>query len=502
MKNTQKNIMILISGIMALLILVQHHYVYMYFDDYGYASLSYAGYSNNSGMDFGIGDIVQFLKFHYLNWGGRVLYFFLEIAIFRIGGLPLMQKIQAVVIIFIGVASGKLIAMAVRACPCKCVSLALVLFGTMHIKTLRDGVYWYSASVLYIWPMLPFLGSICLWFKNQKKATRATGTVCILLTFFAAFSQEQFAVLTLSFYVVNILFEYLTKTIKNLRFQFGVCASAMAGGAITIFAPGNMVRAQSGIYDVFYDKGIWARTIHNVGYIINDNAGLYNCVFIFFLTIFGGLAVATYFRSTMIAVITALFALCFLAEGIVPLPKEIGVVTGGLWLIIFMPLLALYYFKRGNFLFLSLLIAGICTQVMMVVSPAIPLRLHIMFELVLQMIMAECIVFLYKNTQRNRKRHAGLLTGVGILLIYAGCNMAVIISGYRANYEINQKNNQILIAAREQYNENKLNKTIVLYRLKNDIYAQMMPYQEGYDYIEVWMKKYYELPDEVAFEWD
>jgi len=67
--------------------------------------------------------------------------------------------------------------------------------------------------------------------------------------------------------------------------------------------------------------------------------------------------------------------------------------------------------------------------------------------------------------------------------------MAVIISGYRANYEINQKNNQILIAAREQYNENKLNKTIVLHRLKNDIYAQMMPYQEGYDYIEVWMKK-------------
>lgn len=502
MKSVQKNVMILVSCIMALLIFVQHHYVCMYFDDYGYASLSYAGFENNVGMNFGIVEIFRFLYYHYFNWGGRVLYFFLEICIFRMGGLPLMQIIQAVIIIFIGVVSGKLIAMVVRACPYKCVALALVLFGTMHIKTLRDGVYWYSASVLYIWPMLPFLGSICLWLSNEKKATRAKETVCILLTFLAAFSQEQIAVLTLSFYVFNILSGYWTKTMKNLSFHYGVCISAMAGGTITILAPGNMVRARSGICDTFYEKGILSRTINNVGYIINDNAGLYNCVFIFFLTIFCGLAVTIYFRSRMMAGIVALFAMCFLAESVVPVSKEAGVLAGGLWLIVFMPVLAFYYFKRGNYCFLSLLIAGICTQAMMIVSPAIPLRLHTMFELILQMIMAECIVYLYRETKGNRKRHAGLLAGISILAIYAGCNMAVIISGYRTNYEINQRNNQILTTAQKQHNENKENKTIVLYRLKNDTYAQMMPYQEGYDYIETWMKKYYELPDEMVFEWN
>ena len=29
----------------------------------------------------------------------------------------------------------------------------------------------------------------------------------------------------------------------------------------------------------------------------------------------------------------------------------------------------------------------------------------------------------------------------------------------------------------------------------------MMPYQEGYKNIETWMKRYYELPDEVTFQY-
>lgn len=262
-----------------------------------------------------------------------------------------------------------------------------------------------------------------------------------------------------------------------------------------------MKRTQSGIYDAFYEKRFLSRIINNTGYIINDNAGLYNCVFILFLTIFCGLAVLVYFRSKVMAVITALFALCMLAEAVIPLSKEAGVAVGGLWLIIFIPALAFYYLRRRNFCFLSLLLAGCFTQAMMIVSPAIPLRLHIMFEIVLHILMAECIVYLYRETKGNLRRRSGLLIGVTILTIYAGCNMAAVIAGYRANYGINQRNNDILLSAQKQYKENKTVEAVVLYKLRDDTYAQMMPYQEGYGFIEAWMKKYYELPDEVVFEW-
>ena len=137
LKNIQKKILLFISIVIVLLIFVQHHYIYIYFDDYGYASLSYAGFDNHAGMQYGLSDILQFLKFHYFNWGGRILYFFFEIVILRVGGLPLIQLIQALIITSIIMVSAKITANLTKACPCKCTALAMVLYGMIHIKTLR-----------------------------------------------------------------------------------------------------------------------------------------------------------------------------------------------------------------------------------------------------------------------------------------------------------------------------------------------------------------------------
>ena len=501
LKNIQKKILLFISIVIVLLIFVQHHYIYIYFDDYGYASLYYAGFDNHAGMQYGLSDILQFLKFHYFNWGGRILYFFFEIVILRVGGLPLIQLIQALIITSIIMVSAKITANLTKACPCKCTALAMVLYGMIHIKTLRDGVYWFSASVLYVWPMLSFLGSVCLYLNIQEHTTKLKKAMCILLVFLAAFSQEQIAVMTISFYVFQLVFGYLRKNLKHIWFKYGLCISAITGGAITILAPGNMIRAQSGIYNAFYNSSILSRTINNIGYIINDNVGLYNCVFIFFLSIFCGGAAAAYFKSRAVAGITAVFSLCLLIEAALPMPKEVGVIIGGLWLVIFIPILVFFYYRRENYYLLSLLLSGLCTQAIMVASPAIPLRLHTMFEFVLHILLAECIVYLYRNMKGCQKNFAGLAASVTILTIYSVCNMAVVMAGYRANYEINQRNNQILISAQKEYKESQTVKTVVLYRLKDDTYAQMMPYQEGYEYIETWMKRYYELPDEIAFKW-
>ena len=112
--------------------------------------------------------------------------------------------------------------------------------------------------------------------------------------------------------------------------------------------------------------------------------------------LFRSSAAAIYFRCRAVAVITVVFSLCLGIEAVLPVPKETGVIIGGLWLVVFIPTLALFYFKRKNFCLLSLLLSGLCTQAVMVASPAIPLRLHTMFEFVLHILLAECIVYLYR----------------------------------------------------------------------------------------------------------
>lgn len=67
MKN-KKILLIFLS--LFILVLLQIHYVWIYYDDYGYASLSYlVNYRGNIGMHTSFGDIISFLVYHYNNWG-------------------------------------------------------------------------------------------------------------------------------------------------------------------------------------------------------------------------------------------------------------------------------------------------------------------------------------------------------------------------------------------------------------------------------------------------
>lgn len=57
-------------------LLLPNHFIWLFHDDYGYASLSYLpAYIGYMGMNSNIINIINFLIYHYKNWGGRVLYF-------------------------------------------------------------------------------------------------------------------------------------------------------------------------------------------------------------------------------------------------------------------------------------------------------------------------------------------------------------------------------------------------------------------------------------------
>lgn len=510
-KSILKKATIVIGIVFACMILIQHRYVSICYDDYGYASLTYGWTENTAGMDYTLREIFNFLKWHYLNHGGRILYFFFEIVMFKTGGTELMQIVQAVIVIVISILSGKIVAETIKCEEWQSISLCLILYGTLCLRSVRDSVYWYTASVLYVWPLLPLLG--CIWFTIlvRRKETRLRKWAVVLLAFMAAFSQEQTSVLVIVWSVMCILSVCLEQRQENAKIHIPAYLilmgiSAVAGGAITIMAPGNFVRA--GTCDEYYSKNILIRSIENAGKIINCNIGYWNWVFVLITTIVIGTAAAIYFKSRKILVLACIFAGYYVLERIFPgrmqtVPLLFGVVVRFVWALCFFGILFMYYYKRKNYLLLSLLIAGICSQGAMIVSPSILTRCHTVMEFILHLILAECIISIGNSDfiKQQKRKMVGYYVGVGLLGLYAFCNFCCIIGGYKRNDEINQMNHERLTEAAQSFEAGHDIEEIELYKLYDDRYATNMPYQEGFEYSEWWMKNYYELPGEVRFVW-
>lgn len=503
-----KKMMIFISCLFGFLIFLQHHYVFIVFDDYGYGSLSYGWTGNQSGMSYTLRDIFDFLSWHYFNWGGRILCFFVEILVLRGGGAELIQITQAVIVLLICILSGKIIAVVTK-CDVWCsVALSLVFYGTINLSTLRDGVYWYSASVSYVWPLLPLLAGIYFYLLLQIKETNFRKCATIFLIFIASFSQEQISVLVIV-WVASILFftfwkERSTSGKKNIpHYLYGMAVSAVLGGMITIFAPGNFVRAGTTRYDEFYSMSFFEKIAKNTAKIININIGNYNWVFTLIMTVFCGVAAAIYLKNKRIHILTCIFSIYFITEKVLAISFEIGIVVRLLWAVCFFCLLLLYYYRRGNYLFFGMLAAGICSQGMMLVSPTITVRCHVPMEFILHIVVVECIMSIYISDVYTTKRVyqiclAACITGI---CIYAAYNSGNITSGYKHNDEINKINHYKLLEAQARYIAGDEIKEVDLYKLRNDNYSNCMPYHSGFDYIEVWMKNYYELPQDIYFAW-
>lgn len=508
-KGIKRNILIIISFLFGLLILLEHHYVFIVFDDYGYASLSYGWTENSAGMAYTMKDIWKFLSWHYFNWGGRVLCFFFEIIVCRLGGVELIQVVQAIIIISIYVLSGKIISRVTHCDYWGCIAISLVLYGTFDLITLRESVFWYSASVAYVWPLLPLLGSIYLYLLLQENETRFRKCTVVFLAFLAGFSQEQIAVLTVVWIICIMLLDYVWEGIKNNQkkkipnYIWGMCGSAILGGMLTIMAPGNFIRSGREEYAEFYSKTILSRLLYNIDRIIKINIGYDNWLFVLIVTIFCGLAVSIYLHKKKICIMSLVYVMYYIYEHLTTVPYAIGIVVRGVWTVNFLILLCTYYYKRRNFLFISMLVAGICSQGAMIVTPGIPIRCHTMMEFVLHIIVAECIINIYMSEIYRTKNVLRIVAGgcVFALCLFSLCNLGGIISKCKQNDGINKINHYKLKEAGERYKYGHELKEIHLYKLYDDNYTNCMPYQPEHNFIEEWMKNYYELPQDVSFFW-
>lgn len=118
----------------------------------------FKGGRKKAGMDYILVDISIILYWHYQELGGRILYFFFEIICIRIG-LPFIRVIQSIVITLLAYFSYRAICREYK-WEIVAAVIPIILYGIISINIARDGVYWFSASVLSV--QLCFLCSICL----------------------------------------------------------------------------------------------------------------------------------------------------------------------------------------------------------------------------------------------------------------------------------------------------------------------------------------------------
>lgn len=228
----------------------QSKYIGFYHDDYGYAALSYGVQGNYS--EFSMYNVLLFIKDHYINWGGRVLFFFFEVLALQLDmqGFMFIQSIVVAITIFFAY---KMISSIIDCDDSRLEIFILFSLICMYLlfdkKTYCNALFWASASVLYVWPLCPMMIGLYLFIRwcVQKERSSCRLLMMGLVFFMASFSQEQITLVALSlsslFFVCMRGLDGYDEIKKPL---ITIQISTFVGACCLLLAPGNFRRLDSG----------------------------------------------------------------------------------------------------------------------------------------------------------------------------------------------------------------------------------------------------------------
>ena len=494
MKNNKIKVALLFLGFF-LLALLQIHFIWLNYDDYGYASLSYLpAYTGPKGMMRGLSDVFSFLYYHYQYWGGRVLWFFFEIITLKIS-VHAYRIIQAILTTGIFYMLYKIVAKTTKIDHWKVALASILCFGLVDIMVLRDTFYWFTASVLYLWPILPVF--LLIYFFMDKERRRLVNILCIFLAFLASWSQEQVSIYIVSYLGLMTLHRFFIEKERN-KWDIAITISALVGFAILMLAPGSSARMD---YDKwFYSLSIFGKTLKNLPEIIHLNFG--NSTRIFMLLFFGT-SLYTLYQSResfqrkwlidiglMNAILIFMFSFTE-ANGYFRMLYEIRHFSILIKLISFVQLiyllfiLFLCFYKKKEYSLSFLIISASLSQAAMIMAPYFPMRSATMLEFTTYILF----VYVFATSFKKKKNHLTLLLiPLSILSVYY---YSIHTIGYYHNNSIKKENDQLLREASRKIKAGEKIEEVVLKRV-NEFYGVVEP--EGVYY---YMKYYYDIPQEV-----
>lgn len=491
-----------------LFLLFQHRYVFMHFDDFGYVTLSYGTNDNPnisdmnwnlSGRNWNIGDLIEFLKWHYLNWGGRVIPFFILTMVLS-GGEMFVTIFQSCLLFIILFFSYCIVKKNYK--DFFAALLIIASYCAIDISPISDGVFWYTAAAVYIWPLFFLFGGLLLFRESLEK--KIYSVAAAILLFFAACSHEQIAMLTMvTIIVFGILKFRETKTLNKT--YYWILFAVIAGGLIEILAPGNFTRAALADNVPFYQMPLLDKIFRNVPIMLHiilvpklsafilssilfmlgfkifpKNEGSLKFYLLFALNILSALILCSEYQdwfgdSDACNVIRFIFILIFWAE------------------------VTFYLIKTKNYILQGLFQGAVCATAMMIMAPEVASRSMIPFLVISNLILVHVFV---QSIGEQKFFNIMIYALAGVICVFSFNNVFEITKGYQGNDFVNRLNRLKLMECAAQIAAGEKVNALLLYRLPDDKYNSKMPYQNSRTHLMIYEKKYFGIPQEVPIFWN
>lgn len=510
-KSLEYSAVFAVFGLILCYLILQFRNVMVYYDDYGYYSLSYVPNFVHQGNTYTMGELFAFLANHYVNGThGRLLYFFIWLSAYCIGGLPLVQLLAALFVFAVLVLLWRVIVKYSGTNSLLTAILVCVCYGLFDITLHRMGTYWMAAFFLYVGPLVPFL-LFQLFYKGEEKPSCKRMLVLGGLIFLSAYSQEQWAVATLLFTCILLVYQFVRK--KPLRAHLVYVGCALLGLLILFLSPGLHKRA--GIHEESF--GLLTQIFTGSNSVLHMFFATASRYLQFGLHLAVGLMsfwLACHARNRWIrlfdggcAVACGIMAICYRMSSdigffIPQSTQEPSLLFVAVYLLVVM-LFALqiirFYLHQKNLQHLFLFLTGLGAVGAMVVLPDMPVRLLLGPWFLFSIVIVDGILIVTKLTWK--KLLVGVLT---VLLVTAVSipsigNALEIYFGYKINAEIHHHNDVVLVDTANQIRAGNDVDTVYLKRVSNALYGSEMQYYEGYSNMSEWMNAYYELPRDLKY---
>ena len=489
----------LIWTIFFLFLLFQHRSVFMHFDDFGYATLPY--YTNGM-KNWNLNDLLWFLNRHYFHWGGRVIPFFILSMALSCG--ELFIKIFQSCLLFTIMILAYLIVKN-KSNDVFAVLLIIISYCMLNLSIVREGIFWYTASAVYVWPLFFLFGGLLLLreFPRQPKYV----IPMVIAFFLAACSHEQIAVLTIMTIIVFTFLKYRETHMAD-KTNILILVTVIIGGAIEILAPGNFARAASPENVAFYQLTFVEKICNNVPAILHiifdsklEAAVLAVMMFLAGIKIFRFNENHSKFLILLTLNVFATLIMIFsIGGGFTSITWEQQAVGLFIFTVVFWAEITFYLIKQKNYILTGLFQGAFCSQIMMIMAPDIASRSLTPFMVIINFIFA--YIFIQSIGARKFFNMAIYLLA-GVIAIFSFNNVFEITKGYAENNFVNSLNRFKITEYAAKIASGQKVKAIVLYRLPDDRYSFCMPYQREVGAAALpWIKTYFEIPQKIPIVWN
>lgn len=477
------------------IMLLQYSNVFFYHDDYGYASLSYGRADDFQHIDnVSLGNIFEFLKFHYDHLNGRIVAFFPMVLCMQAGLWP-TRIFMAMIITFLFFSLYKVLCRHIEIDNrYYMLPVLLVSYGIFSVTLTTGCHYWFSAAFCYLLPMAFFV----MFLANSTSDKILIANILCLV--FASASHEVISVGVVAY----LFFTLIEHFVRSKHVSWADCVYlliAIIGFVFVVSSPGLSHRAASADNEWFYSLSFVSKIKTNIPYLIRQIFSAENNILAFFIFVISFICSISMAKSKKMLVKIVGIG-CLIINGfalLISLLHKQGYYDW-LWqnctlynsIFVFNLLFvigSIYYYlwNNGKWQLILFLTAGIVTLSSLLLVPS---DVHNRATIFFQVSIISVIVAILSDIISMIKRPQIKVLVVCLFAIWPAINMHTIYTGYHHNYPANIDNDLKLIEAAKVQS-----RTVLLKKLPNPIFAdaQEQTYA-GATYIQDMYIQYYGLP--------